>query len=118
MTSPLRAQQVNAIYGFVTRYVNITITILDILHRPAFIKDREKRKIWGKGVVVRLQSCAGLTNSVALVRDRLSDRRLPAKLVPTFADRGVKETIFSVFNVPRQCSQVLLIRIKLELKMN
>jgi hypothetical protein len=32
------------------------------------------------------------TNSVALVRERtipMSDRRLSAKLVPTFADRGV-----------------------------
>jgi hypothetical protein len=29
--SPLRAQQVNAIYRFVTMYINITITILDII---------------------------------------------------------------------------------------
>jgi hypothetical protein len=35
ITSPLRAQQVNAIYRFVT-YINITIIILDIIHRPAF----------------------------------------------------------------------------------
>jgi hypothetical protein len=34
--SPLRAQQVNAIYRFVTMNVNIIITILDIIHRPIF----------------------------------------------------------------------------------
>jgi hypothetical protein len=33
ITSPLRAQQVNAIYRFVTMAINITITILDIIHR-------------------------------------------------------------------------------------
>jgi hypothetical protein len=36
MTSPLRAQQVNAIYRFVGWYINITFTILDIIHRPVF----------------------------------------------------------------------------------
>jgi hypothetical protein len=36
MTSPLRAQQVNTIYRFVRWYINITITILDIIHRPVF----------------------------------------------------------------------------------
>jgi hypothetical protein len=36
VTSPLRAQQVNAIYRFVTMYINITITLLDIIHRPVF----------------------------------------------------------------------------------
>jgi hypothetical protein len=32
---PLRAQEVNAIYRFV-RMINITITVLDIIHRPVF----------------------------------------------------------------------------------
>jgi hypothetical protein len=35
--SLLRAQQVNAIYRFVTTvYIDVTITILDIIHRPVF----------------------------------------------------------------------------------
>jgi hypothetical protein len=36
ITSPLRAQQVNAIYRFVTMVYDITITILDIIHRSGF----------------------------------------------------------------------------------
>jgi uncharacterized membrane protein len=36
ITSPLRAQQVNAICRFVRWYINITITILNIIHRPVF----------------------------------------------------------------------------------
>jgi hypothetical protein len=39
ITSPLRAQQVNVIYRFVTTVFNITITILDIIHRPVFISN-------------------------------------------------------------------------------
>jgi hypothetical protein len=34
--SPLRAQQVNVIVGLWRWYINITITILDIIHRPVF----------------------------------------------------------------------------------
>jgi hypothetical protein len=36
ITSPLGAQQFNAIYSFVTWYINITITVLDIIHRLVF----------------------------------------------------------------------------------
>jgi hypothetical protein len=36
ITSPLRAQRANAICMFVTMYINITITILDIILRPVF----------------------------------------------------------------------------------
>jgi hypothetical protein len=36
ITSPLRTQQVNAIYRFLNMYINITITILDIIQRPFF----------------------------------------------------------------------------------
>jgi hypothetical protein len=36
ITSPLLAQHVNAIYRFVARYINITIAILDIIHRTVF----------------------------------------------------------------------------------
>jgi hypothetical protein len=41
ITSPLRAQQVNAIYRFVTMVINITVTVLDIIHRPFFYLKRE-----------------------------------------------------------------------------
>jgi hypothetical protein len=36
ITCPLRVQKVNVIYTFCDD-VNITITILDIIHRPVFI---------------------------------------------------------------------------------
>jgi hypothetical protein len=35
-TSPIQAQQVNVICRFWRWYINITISILDIIHRPAF----------------------------------------------------------------------------------
>jgi hypothetical protein len=38
--SPLRSQQVNAIIGLCGRYINITITVLDSTHRPAFYLKR------------------------------------------------------------------------------
>jgi hypothetical protein len=37
ITFPLKAQQINAIYSLWRWYINITITILDIIHRPVFI---------------------------------------------------------------------------------
>jgi hypothetical protein len=56
-TSPLRVQQVNAIYRFVTImlsiglwrwYINIIIPILDIIHYPVFYTEREgERKLRG-----------------------------------------------------------------------
>jgi hypothetical protein len=36
ITFPLRAWQINAIYRIWLRYINITVTILDIIHRPVF----------------------------------------------------------------------------------
>jgi hypothetical protein len=36
ITSLLRAQQVKAIYRFVTMVINITVTVLHIIHRPVF----------------------------------------------------------------------------------
>jgi hypothetical protein len=52
ITSPLRAQQVNAIYMFMTIYINVTITILDIIHRPGF---HFKHRVMEIGFCLRLQ---------------------------------------------------------------
>jgi hypothetical protein len=52
ITSPLLAQQVNAIYRFWRWYINIIITILDIIHRPVFYL---KHNVWETGFCPCLQ---------------------------------------------------------------
>jgi hypothetical protein len=46
ITSPLRAQQVNAIYSFLRTYINITIAIAVITHRTVlYVKQRSETEL-------------------------------------------------------------------------
>jgi hypothetical protein len=56
-TSPLQAQQVNAIYRFVTMvvYINITIAILDTIHRLVIVLFYIKPQCFGDWYFLRFQ---------------------------------------------------------------
>jgi CBS-domain-containing membrane protein len=69
--------------GLCRWYINITIKIQDIVHRPAFYL---KHNVSETGFYQNKQQTPWLESASKLYRP--SDPRLLVKLVPTFADRG------------------------------
>jgi hypothetical protein len=116
ITSPLRAHRLMLSIGLWRWYINITITILNIIHRPVFHPKHDTSETgfrWPgdrdfSQLAVSLQlTHTGRQNFMHVTRPmeteqtwpestselyRPSDRRLSTKLMPTFADRGVSSS--------------------------